>query len=211
MSPKWMPSGLFYGLTTNPLLLQRADVACDLDTLTTLAYTGFDLGAQEIHLQVWGTTVDVMLAVGRQLAAIDARVAVKVPITREGCVCAQQLIAEGSRVTLTGVYAAYQIVTAMVLGANYAAPYLGRMNEADRDGGVRLEESPGGGTAPSGLDPHGVPVRDAAHRLGDAVAGDAVRAPSQGVRGAAGDPDHGGAGGGGGGPRATGTRHADSV
>ena len=131
---EWMPSGLFYGLTTNPLLLERAQVACNLDTLSEMAHTGFELGAQEIHMQVWGTSAEAMVAVGQQLAAIDARIAVKVPITRVGCVCAQQLIAEGVRVTLTGVYAAYQVLTAITLGADYAAPYLGRMNEAGRDG-----------------------------------------------------------------------------
>lgn len=130
----WMPSGLFYGLTTNPLLLQRADVACNLETLTEMARTGFDLGAQEIHMQVWGTDSESMLAVGRKLAAIDLRIVVKVPITREGAACAKQLIADEIPVTLTGVYASYQVLTAMALGAQYAAPYLGRMNEADRDG-----------------------------------------------------------------------------
>lgn len=131
---EWMPSGLFYGLTTNPLLLQRAGVPCNLETLAEMARTGFDLGAREIHMQVWGTSAETMLAVGRQLAALDDRIAVKVPITRAGCACARQLIAEGARVTLTGVYAAYQVLTAIAIGAHYAAPYLGRMNEAGRDG-----------------------------------------------------------------------------
>jgi transaldolase len=75
-----------------------------------------------------------MTTIGRQLAAVDDRVAVKVPITREGSLCARRLIAEGVCVTLTGVYAAYQTLTAIALGADYAAPYLGRMNEAGRDG-----------------------------------------------------------------------------
>jgi transaldolase len=131
---EWVPGGLFYGVTTNPLLLQRAHVPCDLATLTRLATTAFDLGAQEIHLQVWGADAAAMLASGRRLAAIDARVAVKVPITREGSLAARQLIAEGARVTLTAVYAPHQIVTAIALGAAYAAPYLGRMSDAGRDG-----------------------------------------------------------------------------
>jgi transaldolase len=135
---KWLPMGLFYGVTTNPLLLQRANVPCDLGTLTRLANTAFALGAQRIHLQVWGTDADTMTAIGRQLAAVDNRVSVKVPITREGSLCAQRLIAEGVSVTLTGVYAAYQTLTAMALGADYAAPYLGRMNEAGRDGQAEI-------------------------------------------------------------------------
>ena len=129
---------MFYGVTTNPLLLQRANVPCNLNTLARLAQTAFALGAQKIHLQVWGTDADTMTAIGRQLAAIDDRVAVKVPITRQGSLCAQHLIAEGISVTLTGVYAAYQTLTAIALGADYAAPYLGRMNEAGRDGHTEI-------------------------------------------------------------------------
>jgi transaldolase len=131
---EWLPSGLFFGVTTNPLLLERANVPCTLDTLTRLAHTAFGLGAQEIHMQVWGTDTETMVAIGRQLAAVDDRVAVKVPITRAGSLAAQRLIAGGVCVTLTGVYAAYQALTAIALGAGYAAPYLGRMNEAGRDG-----------------------------------------------------------------------------
>ncbi|MBN1565933.1 MAG: transaldolase [Anaerolineae bacterium] len=135
---EWLPAGLFYGVTTNPLLLQRANVPCDLTTLTRLANTAFALGAQRIHLQVWGTDAATMTAIGRQLAAVDDRVSVKVPITREGSLCAQRLIADGISVTLTGVYAAYQTLTALALGADYAAPYLGRMNEAGRDGQAEI-------------------------------------------------------------------------
>jgi len=129
-----MPTGLFSGLTTNPLLLQRAGVSCNLETLRDLAMTGFDLGADEIHMQVWGRSVDAMVGIGRELAWIDGRIAVKVPITREGCAAAHQLAIAGIKVTLTGVYAASQIAIADALGAKYAAPYLGRMNDAGRDG-----------------------------------------------------------------------------
>ena len=36
--------------------------------------------------------------------------------------------------TLTAVYAPHQVATAVALGAEYAAPYLGRMTDAGRDG-----------------------------------------------------------------------------
>ena len=75
-----------------------------------------------------------MLAIGRQLAAIDPRVSVKVPITEAGLLCARQLIDEGAKVTLTAVHAAVQMLPVIALGAAYAAPYLGRMNDAGLDG-----------------------------------------------------------------------------
>jgi transaldolase len=130
----YLSSGLFYGVTTNPKILYQAGIANTVENLTDLALTAFDLGAQEIHLQTWGVEVQPMLATGRQFAAIDPRVSVKVPITEEGLLCARQLIEEGAKVTLTAVHASVQILPVLALGAAYAAPYLGRMNDAGLDG-----------------------------------------------------------------------------
>lgn len=129
----YLPTGLFYGVTTNPKLLAARGIEFKVNTLASLARDAFDLGAQEIHLQVWGRDSDQMLKVGRELSGIDERVSVKVPITPEGIRSAKQLIKQGIRVTLTALHAANQVLTAAALGADYAAPYLGRMN----DGGLK--------------------------------------------------------------------------
>ena len=129
-----LPSGVFYGVTTNPKLVNQAGLPCTLDSLGRLARTAFELGANEIHLQVWGTQTNDMLTVGRELAAIDPRVRVKVPGIRAGFPCVKRLAAEGAQVTLTALYAAQQTLAAIVLGAVYAVPYLGRMTDANMDG-----------------------------------------------------------------------------
>ena len=36
--------------------------------------------------------------------------------------------------TITAAYAPHQVLVAASIGANYVAPYLGRMNDAGRDG-----------------------------------------------------------------------------
>ncbi len=129
-----LPTGLFYGVTTNPKLLTEAGIPCTVQNLADLAAAAFDLKAQEIHLQVWGEDTKSMLCVGRELAAIDPRVSVKMPITRPGILCAKELIEAGNRVTLTAVHAASQMLIAIALGAAYAAPYLGRMSDAGLNG-----------------------------------------------------------------------------
>ena len=130
----FLPTGLFYGVTTNPKLLHQAGITCTVQNLAGLAQDAFSLGAQEIHLQVWGGETAPMLAVGRELAAIDPRVSVKVPITQAGIRVARQLIDEGAKVTLTAVHSAVQMLPAIALGAAYAAPYMGRMSDAGLDG-----------------------------------------------------------------------------
>jgi transaldolase len=129
-----LPSGVFYGVTTNPKLINQAGLPCTLETLHNLARSAFALGANEIHLQVWGADSFEMLDRGRALAAIDPRVRVKVPGTRLGFPCARTLANEGANVTLTALYAAQQTLAAIALGAAYAVPYLGRMNDAGMDG-----------------------------------------------------------------------------
>ena len=129
-----LPCGIFYGVTTNPKLLAQLGIPSTVPNLARLAHAAFDLGAQEIHLQVWGADTAPMLAVGRDLAAIDPRVSVKVPITHAGILCARQLIEEGAKVTLTAVHSAVQLLPVIALGAAYAAPYMGRMSDAGLDG-----------------------------------------------------------------------------
>ncbi len=130
----YLGTGIFYGVTTNPKLLHLAGVDFKLDQLTKMANAAFDLGANEIHIQVWGRQMEQMLKIGRELAGIDDRVMVKVPINRSGILCARQLIADGSNVTLTAVHSAQQVLLAIALGARYAAPYLGRMTDGGLNG-----------------------------------------------------------------------------
>ncbi len=130
----WLPTGLFYGVTCNPMLLEKAGVACDIDTLRKLTRQAFDLGAEEAHLQAWGSSAAALIEVGKDLSRIDRRVLVKLPATKEGMTAARELVRQRIPVTLTAVYAVHQVLMAAALGASYVAPYLGRINDAGRDG-----------------------------------------------------------------------------
>jgi transaldolase len=102
--------------------------------LKALAVQAFQLGAQEVQLQAWGNTVERYLQTGQALGEIDPRVVVKVPATRIGTTAAVRLLRQGIRVTLTGVYAIPQVMVAAAIGADYAAPYLGRIHDLGRNG-----------------------------------------------------------------------------
>ena len=132
---KYLPSGIFYGITMNPKLLRVAEIEASVENIKSLAERAFELGANELHLQVWGESTDVWLKIARQLSAIDwQRVMVKVPLTEDGVLCAKELITEGVNITLTAVHASHQVLTAISLGADYIAPYLGRMTDAGQKG-----------------------------------------------------------------------------
>ncbi len=132
---RWLPSGLFQGVTTNPTLLRRAGQPCTLDHLAPLSARAAALGCREIHLQTWGGNAEQQLANGRALAALDRqRVYVKVPITRQGAAVARALITEGVPVTFTACYEVAQVLVAAALGADGIAAYLGRISDLGRDG-----------------------------------------------------------------------------
>jgi len=133
---EWLPSGLFRGVTTNPTLLRRAGQACNLEQLAALTAQALAYGVQELHLQAWGAD---LLACGRALFQLaPGRIWVKLPITRAGAAAARSLIAEGCPVTFTACYEPAQVLLAAALGADYIAPYLGRITDLGRDGHAEL-------------------------------------------------------------------------
>ena len=129
---EWLPSGLFHGVTTNPTLLKRAAQPCDLATLRALGQEALGLGVQELHLQAWGPD---LLTCGRALADLaPERIWIKVPITRAGVEAARGLLADGLKVTFTACYEPAQVLLAAAVGADYIAPYLGRISDLGRNG-----------------------------------------------------------------------------
>lgn len=131
---RWLSTGLFYGVTCNPLLLEKANVACTVDRLIALADRACALGCQEVHLQSWGSSPEDLIKIGRALGQANALVVVKLPATQVGATAARILVQEGIPVTLTAVYAVHQVLIAAALGASYAAPYLGRIGDSGKDG-----------------------------------------------------------------------------
>lgn len=62
------------------------------------------------------------------------RIVVKIPATQAGFAAAAALAAEAADVTMTAVYEPEQVLWSAMAGARYAAPYLGRLDDAGRDG-----------------------------------------------------------------------------
>jgi transaldolase len=127
-----LKSGYIYGVTTNPTLLQRANVR--VQQVLSLAKQIIELGAHEVHLQVYSEDMNHILEDATRLAEIDSqRVVVKIPATPAGYAATAQLATQGMRVTLTAVYTVAQAILAQSVGARYIAVYLGRMRDDGLD------------------------------------------------------------------------------
>jgi transaldolase len=75
-----------------------------------------------------------MVAEGRELAAIDDHVVVKVPFTRDGVRATKVLAGEGKRVNVTLIFSAVQAMFAAKVGAAYVSPFIGRLDDIASDG-----------------------------------------------------------------------------
>lgn len=130
----WMSTGLFYGVTTNPSILERDEQRCTLRNLSNLCRMGGKLGMTEMQFQAWGESPNKMVSVALDLFGMNPDiVVVKLPCTLEGLQAAALLRESSVRTTITGIYSSQQVLLAQILGADYAAPYLGRMNDAYGD------------------------------------------------------------------------------
>ena len=129
-----LKTGIFHGVTTNPTLLERAGEKCTIENLHQMASTALQM-TDEFMCQAWGSTAEDMYQCGMALSqpARD-QIVIKVPVTQTGVQAASMLIQAGCRVCLTACYNHKQALIASSVGAEYLAPYLGRMTDAGKDG-----------------------------------------------------------------------------
>lgn len=127
-------NGSLYGFTTNPLILSKDQVPCTLASFRTLVEKARQLQAQELQIQAWGGSAAAMEAAALRVLDLDpGLITIKLPCTPDGLAAASALMArDGSiAITITGVYAPHQVLLAQAVGADYVAPYLGRMSDGD--------------------------------------------------------------------------------
>jgi transaldolase len=138
-----MPSGLFRGITTNPLLAQRAGLTYPMIDWAAKARRARDLGAQELHAQVFGPTegyVDWAGTFYEAGKAAELNAVVKIPMTPEALRMVPKIRDLGGAILLTAAYHPKQAIVAKALDADFLAPYFGRMAEAGRPALDMLEQ-----------------------------------------------------------------------
>jgi len=131
-----MPTGLFHGITTNPLLAARADLNYPEINWSDMAGIAKDLGGKEFHAQVHGDPksyvdwADQLYTAGKSQ---DIETIVKIPLIEPAIRTVRSVKALGGRILMTACYDAKQMFVATALEADFIAPYFGRMLENDID------------------------------------------------------------------------------
>jgi TalC/MipB family fructose-6-phosphate aldolase len=127
-----LATGLFAGVTTNPTILQRASKG--VADLRDIYRWAVDAGAREVFFQAWGEDPATLIERGQQLRDLGREVVVKFVATRAGSTACAALASHGVPTLLTAIYDPGQAMIAAAAGATYIAPYLGRLNDAGRQG-----------------------------------------------------------------------------
>ncbi|MBM2293942.1 hypothetical protein JQX09_18865 [Sulfitobacter pseudonitzschiae] len=138
-----MPTGLFHGITTNPLLASRAGLDYRTIDWAQMAARARDLGARELHAQVYGPVtgyVDWAGALYEAGQAAGIETVVKIPLVEPAIRTTGAIRALGGRVLMTACYDAKQMFVANALGADFIAPYFGRMDGLGMDAYAALAQ-----------------------------------------------------------------------
>ena len=120
--------GLLSGVTTNPTLIAQSKRGLE-DVLEDL------LHHQEgpVTVQVVSHDVDEMVQQGQNLYSFSNRLVIKVPLTEEGLEVIHLLSRQGIPTMATVIFNPRQALMAALAGADYVAPYLGRLEQAGGD------------------------------------------------------------------------------
>ena len=124
-----VPLGIIDGVTTNPSLL--AKVGGDSRGMLKRIC---DVVQGPVSAEVVATDSEGMVREGRELAAIDPHIVVKVPFGKAGVRACRTLANEGTRVNVTLVFSSAQALLAAKVGASFVSPFVGRLDDIATSG-----------------------------------------------------------------------------
>jgi transaldolase len=121
--------GIIDGVTTNPTLLAKepGEFKQNLKRIC-------DIVNGPVSGEVVATDFAGMIREGRDIAAIDPRMVVKVPLTRDGIRACKAMSDDGLRVNVTLVFSAAQALLAAKAGATFVSPFVGRLDDVATNG-----------------------------------------------------------------------------
>jgi len=131
--------GVLDGVTTNPSLMAKEGITGQANILKH--YKDIcDIVDDNVSAEVIATDYDHMVSEGRDLAKIDAKIVVKIPMIKDGIKAIKTLTGEGIRVNCTLIFNAGQALFAAKAGASYVSPFIGRLDDISTDGLALIEQ-----------------------------------------------------------------------
>ncbi|GHM98704.1 putative transaldolase [Cytophagales bacterium WSM2-2] len=125
--------GVLDGVTTNPSLMAKEGIAGKEKVMAH--YKAIcSIVDNNVSAEVIATEFDAIIAEGKELAKIDSKIVVKVPMIKDGVKAIKKFTSEGIRTNCTLVFSAGQALLAAKAGASYVSPFIGRLDDISQDG-----------------------------------------------------------------------------
>jgi len=131
--------GVLDGVTTNPSLMAKEGVT-GKENIIQRYKDICDIVDDNVSAEVIATEFDQIMNEGLELAKIDDKIVVKVPMIKDGVKAIKALSSEGIRVNCTLVFSAGQAILAAKAGAAYVSPFIGRLDDIATDGVALIEQ-----------------------------------------------------------------------
>lgn len=114
--------GIIHGITTNPSIIAKSNQD-PIKIITSL----LEIQKGPVAVQVNAEEASEMIKEAKQLREMSERIIVKVPVSEEGLEAIHSLSQMGIATLATTLFHPNQALLAALAGADYIAPYLGRM------------------------------------------------------------------------------------
>ena len=125
--------GVLDGVTTNPSLMAKEGISGDANVKAhykaICAIVDGDVSAEVIS-----TDYEGMIKEGEELAALDEKIVVKIPMIKDGVKALKYFSDKGIKTNCTLIFSAGQALMAAKAGATYVSPFIGRLDDISTDG-----------------------------------------------------------------------------
>ncbi len=131
--------GVLDGVTTNPSLMAKEGITGE-DNVRAHYKAICNIVENNVSAEVIATEFDAMIKEGKELAKIDDKIVVKIPMIKDGVKAIKYLTSEGIRTNCTLVFSPGQALLAAKAGASYVSPFIGRLDDIATDGLTLIEQ-----------------------------------------------------------------------
>ena len=125
--------GVLDGVTTNPSLMAKEGISGDANVKAhykaICAIVDGDVSAEVIS-----TDYEGMIKEGEELAALDEKIVVKIPMIKDGVKALKYFSDKGIKTNCTLIFSAGHALMAAKAGATYVSPFIGRLDDISTDG-----------------------------------------------------------------------------
>jgi transaldolase len=131
--------GILDGVTTNPSLMAKEGISGKNNVLRH--YKAIcNIVDGDVSAEVISTDFAGMIREGEELAELDDKIVVKIPMIRDGVKALKYFSEKGIKTNCTLIFSAGQALLAAKAGASYASPFIGRLDDIGFDGIDLIEQ-----------------------------------------------------------------------